>query len=49
MTNNLLILTASVPVVKLELSFAGLAEDLKISEVKFGKIKSIKIDIVLND
>lgn len=48
-TNNLLILTASVPVVKLELSFAGLAEDLKISEVKFGKIKSIKIDIVLND
>ena len=42
-------MTASVPVVKLELNFAGLAEDLKIGALKFGKIVSIKIDLVIND
>jgi DNA polymerase sigma len=47
--HNQPILTASVPVVKLELSFAELAEDLKIPEVRFGKIKSIKIDLVIHD
>lgn len=30
-TSNLLILTASVPVIKLELDFSGLGEDLKVS------------------
>ena len=49
MTSNLLILTASVPVIKLELDFAGLGEDLKVSQLKIGHIRSIKIDLVLND
>ena len=48
-TGNLLISTASIPVIKLEMAFAGLAEDLKKPEVKIGKIKSIKIDLVMND
>jgi len=45
----LLILTASVPVIKLELNFTGLTEDLKVAPVKIGKIKTIKIDLVLID
>jgi len=45
---NTLIATASVPIIKLELSFGGLSEDLKIAPLKIGKISSIKIDIVLN-
>lgn len=36
---NQLILTASVPVVKLEMNFERLAEDLKLGHVKVGKIK----------
>ena len=45
---NTLISTASVPVIKLELNFEGLSEDLKIAQLKIGKITSIKIDIVIN-
>jgi len=45
---NTLIATASVPVIKLELNFGGLSEDLKIAPLKIGKITSIKIDIVIN-
>ncbi len=58
-TGNQLILTASVPVIKLEMGFAGLAEDFKsfvgqsegsqMEPVKIGKIKSMKIDLVMND
>lgn len=47
-SQNLLIATASVPVIKLELNFGGLSEDLKIAPLKIGKITSIKIDIVIN-
>lgn len=46
---NQLILTASVPVIKLEMNFDKLAEDLKLGEVKVGKIKQIKIDLVMHD
>jgi poly(A) polymerase Pap1 len=45
---NTLIATAFVPIIKLELNFEGLSEDLKIAPLKIGKITSIKIDIVLN-
>jgi len=45
---NTLIATASIPVIKLELSFGGLVDDLKITPLKIGKITSIKIDLVLN-
>ena len=47
-SQNTLIATASVPVIKLELNFGGLSEDLKIAPLKIGKITSIKIDIVIN-
>lgn len=47
-SQNTLIATASVPVIKLELNFEGLSEDLKIAPLKIGKITSIKIDIVIN-
>ena len=45
---NQLIATASIPVIKLELSFGGLVDDLKIAPLKIGKISSVKIDIVIN-
>ena len=49
-THNVAILTASVPVVKLEISFAALASDLKIpGGVKIGHVKSVKIDLVIHD
>lgn len=48
MKQNTLIATASIPVIKLELSFGGLVDDLKITPLKIGKITSIKIDLVLN-
>jgi len=38
-----------VPVIKLELSFSGLVQDMKVPQVKIGKITCIKIDLVLHD
>jgi hypothetical protein len=49
MISNQLIATASVPVIKLEVSFEKLYKDLKIDPLPVGKIKSIKIDLIFND
>ena len=38
-----------MPVIKLEMMFNDLGSDLKKEGPKIGKIKSVKIDLIIND
>ena len=38
-----------MPVIKLEMYFNELGTDLKRDPPKIGKIKSVKIDLIIND
>lgn len=57
MHQNQLIPSASVPVIKLEMQFTCLLEDLastrggstSVGDLKIGKIKQTKIDLIIND